>query len=103
MRSSFGGIGLRLGAGYGTFDDVRAPLAVATLTYGFHSVPARNTEILCGKPDVVVPRVAEAAFGRIFVTHRRAVGAGVTWEVSAGVELTPSWLLRPLRQLFWEY
>jgi hypothetical protein len=98
-RRSLGGFGLRLGAGYGAFDNARVPHAAATLTYGFHSVPARHTSGGVCDPPIAPRRLAEAAFGRVFVTHRRALGAGETWEIALGVEITPTWLFRPLRWL----
>ena len=99
VRWSRGGFGLRLGAGYGAFGVDRLPHAAATLTYGFHTVPARNTHGGACNPPIVPRPLAEAAFARVFVTHRRALAAGETWEVAFGVEITPTWLFRPLRQL----
>jgi hypothetical protein len=91
LHAPFGTFDVRAGAGAGSLESPWGPHFVVTATGGVRSFPGRYRASLGGKPTVL-------AFGsvlRLFLTTRARPGSASPWEISAGIELEPTFLAPP--------
>ena len=88
-HASWGTFTLRVGAGYGSFDDARHPLASITALYGVRSVLSRYGS------RHVPSWFHEASVARVFGTYRRALRED-GYELVFGIELSPTFFLPPV-------
>lgn len=88
-HASWGTFTMRVGAGYGSFDERRAPQGSVTVLYGVRSVLSKYG-------SRYVPHwYHEASLARLFATHRRGLrGEGHEWIF--GIELSPTFFLPPI-------
>ncbi len=90
-HAPFGTFDVRAGGGAGSFESPWAPHFVVTATGGVRSFPDRYRSSPGGTPTVL-------AFGsvlRLFLTTRVRMESVSPWEISAGIELEPTFLAPP--------
>ena len=90
-HAPFGTYDVRIGAGAGSLESPWVPHVVVTATGGVRSFPDRYRGSPGGTPTVL-------AFGsvlRLFLTTRVRQSSASPWEITAGIELEPSFLAPP--------
>lgn len=90
-HAQWGTFDVRVGGGAGSFESPWAEHVVVTATGGVRSFPDRYRTSAGGTPTVL-------AFGsvlRLFLTTRVRQGSASPWEITAGIELEPSFLGPP--------
>lgn len=94
-QASFGTFDLRVGSGYGAFDEGHYPHASVTFTWGVRSAIGRYHRNAFGKPQALRERLASTSVVRFQITHREALSIAGS-ETLFGLEISPSFFLLPL-------
>jgi hypothetical protein len=95
-HASWGTFDLRLGGGYGVFDDQGSPHVTTTFAYGVRSFLGRYTERGACDPRPVPRAHGYGSVLRPFVTVRRPLETDQLYQLIVGLELTPSFFFPPL-------
>ncbi len=100
-HAQWGTYAVRIGGGLGDDSLGLSPHFVATITGGIRSVPGRYTER--GACDVP-PKPKESALAenvRLFATARTTFADAAPWQLTFGIELSPTFFLPPYSLRKW--
>ncbi len=92
MHAQWGTFELRVGGGYGAFDDGPSPHVALTLAGGARAYPSRRHRTTYNPPGL---SLEIARPWRVFGTLRRTLEGAVAHALVFGLEITPAFLLAP--------